>query len=249
MNEHKYCNIIHLSEVISTNSYAKDLLQEEKPAEGTAIVTDYQTAGKGQDPNTWESEAGKNILMSMIFYPDFLDVARQFSISMAVALGIMDFLADLLPGKKLFVKWPNDIYVDKEKIGGILINNEIMGNSFEHVIAGIGININQNTFSKEIPNPVSLSSLTGKQYSLKDVTLRLCDCVMGRYEQLKEATFDHIRAEYHKNLLGMGAWREYSWQNEKITAKITGVNEFGKLCLETDGAMIECDLKEIVYLF
>jgi BirA family biotin operon repressor/biotin-[acetyl-CoA-carboxylase] ligase len=247
---HKYnYNILHHRELNSTNDYAKELLQHGRLPEGTVIVADYQTAGKGQDKNTWESEAGKNILVTMIFYPDFLDVSAQFNISISVALGIIDFLSEMLPGKELTIKWPNDIYVGREKIGGILINNEIMGKRFEHVIAGIGINVNQPKFSKEIPNPVSLSKITGKTYPLHEITVRLCDCVRIRYDQLRQASFEQLRNEYHENLLGMGEWREYIYLEKPVTAKIKGVNGFGKLMLETEDGQIECDLKELVYLF
>jgi len=242
-------NIIHLQEITSTNSYAKKLLKEQRPPEGTLIVADHQTEGKGQDGNSWESEAGKNILMTLVLYPTFIEISSQFRISMAVALGIIDFLSEILPDQRVLIKWPNDIYVGKGKIGGILINNEIMGDHFEHVIAGIGLNVNQLAFSSDIPNPVSLKTITGKQYSLKDVTLRLYDCVMERYEELKQESFNKIETDYLKCLLGLNEWREYIYQGKTITARITGVNEFGRLILETDGAVIECDIKEIAYLF
>ena len=242
-------NIIHLQEVPSTNSYAKKLLSGERPTEGTVIVADHQTSGKGQDGNSWESEAGKNILMTLILYPSFIEISSQFRISMAVALGIIGFLKEILPDQQVLIKWPNDIYVGKGKIGGILINNEIMGDHFEHVIAGVGLNVNQLAFSSNIPNPVSLKTISGQEYSLKDMTLRLCDCVMERYEQLKQESFSRIETDYLKYLLGLNEWREYIYQGKTITARITGVNEFGRLILETDGAVIECDMKEIVYLF
>ena len=79
--------------------------------------------------------------------------------------------------------------------------------------------------------------------------MRLCDCVMKRYEQLKQESFSRIETDYLKCLLGLNEWREYIYQGKTITARITGVNEFGRLILETDGAVIECDIKEIVYLF
>ena len=243
------CNIIHFSEINSTNSYARDLLLQERPPEGTVITTDYQSTGKGQDKNSWESEAGMNILVTIILYPDFLEVGRQFSLSMSVALGIVDFLEELLPGREISIKWPNDIYVGREKIGGILINNEIMGEKFEHVIAGVGVNLNQESFSKAIINPVSIKNLTGKHYSVKEETLRLCDRLMGRYRQLRSQELEQITSDYHDLLLGMGEWREYVYKGKTITARNTGVNEYGKLLLENKDGMIECDLKELVYIF
>jgi len=244
----KNCNIIHLSETSSTNEYAKALLQKEKPAEGTLIIADHQSLGKGLDSNTWESEAGKNILMSMIFYPDFLKVEKQFIISMAIALGIVDFLKSLDTGNSFSIKWPNDIYSGKQKIGGILISNEILGEKFEHVIVGMGININQEKFSETLSNPGSLSLLTGEEFNLPELVEKLRDSVTARYEQLRDNDFDPIRDEYHKNLLGLDEWRKFTYKGKQIRGKITGISEFGHLKLETEGNLIECDLKEIAFM-
>jgi BirA family biotin operon repressor/biotin-[acetyl-CoA-carboxylase] ligase len=245
----KDCNIIHLPEVTSTNAYARELLRTGKPPEGTVVAAGFQTAGRGQDGNAWESEAGQNILMTMILYPEFLDVSKQFILSMTMALGIVDFLKDYLPDDILFIKWPNDIYAGDSKIGGILINNEIMGQSFDHVIAGIGINVNQLVFGGHIPNPVSLGLMTGKTYPVMELTTALTHCLHDRYEQLRRGEYRQIEAEYYGYLLGMDEWREYTYGGSVIMAMITGVDDFGKLMLETEGGMLSCDLKEIVYRF
>ena len=241
--------ILKLKECSSTNEFAKELLKNEQPVEGTVIQAAYQTAGKGQDSNSWESGAGENILMTMILYPDFLEISRQFKLSMVVALGISDFLKSFLPDHMIRIKWPNDIYIGDKKIAGILINNEVMGTQFKHVIAGIGINVNQTYFSREIPNPVSLKLLTGKTNDVDKLALQLSENLLARYEHLRREEEQIIIHDYHSLLLGMGEWREYVYGAKNIRAKITGVNEFGRLMLETDGDVIECDLKEIAYLF
>lgn len=248
MTIHK-AHIIHFHELDSTNAYAKKLLEEEHPLEGTIISTDFQTSGKGQESNAWESESGKNILMTMILYPQFVNVADQFSLSMVIALGIIDFLKPLLPDIPLHIKWPNDIYANNKKIGGILINNEVMGEEFVHVIAGIGINLNQTVFPHDIPNPTSLSLLRGKEYSVRKETLRLCDSVMGRYHQLRAYESALISSHYHERLLGRDEWRKYVYLGKNIDARIIGVNEYGNLILETDNGKIVCDLKEIRFKF
>jgi len=244
----KNCNYIHLSEVSSTNDYMKEILKSKNLEEGAVVIADYQSSGKGLDINVWESEAGKNILMSMLFYPNFLRVEKQFIISMAIALGILDFLRSLQTELPFSIKWPNDIYSGKHKIGGILISNEILGEKFEHVIVGMGININQEKFSKSIPNPSSLTLLTGKDFDLSEVSKRLTDSVKARYHQLRENDFDQIRDEYHKNLLGKNEWRTYAYKGQEIRGRIIGVSEFGHLMLESDGQQLECDLKEIKFV-
>ncbi|MEE4256695.1 MAG: biotin--[acetyl-CoA-carboxylase] ligase [Bacteroidales bacterium] len=241
-------HIIHLSEVNSTNDYMKELVKHGHLAEGTMVRADHQTAGKGVDLNTWESEAGKNILLSLILFPDFIPAEKQFSISMAIALGITDFLADQLPNENILVKWPNDVYAGGKKIAGILIANEILGMKIEHVIVGIGLNVNQETFSKNIPNPASMTNLSGNFFDLEKMTFKLRDCVIMRYEQLRTGLSDLIRRDYYSRLLGLNENRKFHYKGNEIDAVITGVDEFGRLQLETDSGKIVCDLKEISFI-
>jgi len=241
----KNCNIIHVSEVSSTNDYMKKLVKHGHLAEGTMVRADHQTTGKGVDANTWESEAGKNILLSLILFPDFIPAEKQFSISMVIALGISDFLMDQLADKNIQIKWPNDIYANGKKIAGILIANEILGMKIKHVVAGIGLNVNQAYFSNDIPNPTSMVLQSGQEFNLEAETLKLRDCVIGRYEQLRSGLFDLIKQDYYSRLLGMNESRFYAYKGKKIEATITGVDEFGRLQLNTDRGEIVCDLKEI----
>jgi BirA family biotin operon repressor/biotin-[acetyl-CoA-carboxylase] ligase len=247
--DEKDFHIIHLDEIPSTNDYVKDLFKCFMLVESAAVVADFQTSGKGQDGNGWESERGKNVLMSIVYYPDFLEVARQFFFSMTVSLGIIDCLKKVLPEHEIFIKWPNDIYVGDEKIGGILIYNEIMGDHYEYAVAGIGINVNQKSFSKDIPNPISLASLTGKEHEIPELVRQLISCLDDRYEQLRRLDLEKIRSEYYSNLLGFEEERQYEHKGQIIEASISGVNDFGHLQLESGSGKIECDLKEIVYLF
>ena len=122
-----------------------DLLKKKKLLKGTIVYTNYQSAGQGQSGNKWESEDGKNLLISIVLFPSFIKPADQFHISMTISLGICDFLKRYIPGCS--IKWPNDIYVNNDKIAGILIENFILGNKIENTIAGIGLNINQDKFS------------------------------------------------------------------------------------------------------
>jgi BirA family biotin operon repressor/biotin-[acetyl-CoA-carboxylase] ligase len=248
MDNIKNINIIHLTETPSTNSYAKKLLAKERPPDGTVIYTDYQTAGKGHDNNCWESHKGENLLLSMILYPNFLDISKQFNLSMAIALGITDLLKENIPEEQLYIKWPNDIYVGNEKISGILINNEIMGEHFEHVIVGIGINVNQTAFSKNIPNPTSMKKLSGNTFSPQELISSLSHKLFTRMDELKSDE-ERTIIDYHASLLGLNEWRYFIYEDKKIKAMITGVNEFGNLMLDTESRSFVCDLKEIAYLF
>ena len=247
MTYHK-TNIIYKPEVSSTNDYVREMLQKERPEEYTTILAGYQTKGKGQSQNSWESNADENILMTMVIFPHWVEITRQFSLSMAVALGIKDFLQEIIPGQPILIKWPNDIYVCERKIAGILINNEIMGSTFDNVLAGVGLNVNQTVFSKDIPNPVSLKMITGNTEDPVSLAKELTAKIIDRIEKLK-ADKGCIIDDYHKNLLGIGAWRNYIHLGKNIRAKITGVNQYGHLALDTEEGKITCDFKEIEFLF
>lgn len=242
-------SIIRLSETESTNSYAIRLLSQQHPEEGTVILTGNQTKGKGLDKNSWESEKGKNLTFSLILYPEFL-ADRQFILNKAISLGIYDFLSAHLPGQKVTIKWPNDIYVGDKKACGILIQNSVIGNRFDYVVVGIGLNVNQTQFLSDAPNPVSMKAASGKEYDLDSLLEKLLDSVLKRYAQVKPETSSTIETDYHKSLYRAMEWHTYLVKNAEITARITGTNEFGQLMLETEtGEVLVCDLKEVKFVF
>ena len=152
----------YLKEVDSTNRYLRRLLLEETLSEGSLVVTDFQQAGRGQVGNVWESEDGKNLLFSLLIYPHFLPVNRQFLISQIVSLSVKEVLELYIEGVQ--IKWPNDIYWKDRKICGILIEHDLMGEWLSQSIIGVGINVNQKEFRSDAPNPVSLLQITGKTY-------------------------------------------------------------------------------------
>lgn len=156
--ENEQPRIIRLEETTSTNNYLRGLVGKESLPEGSIVVTEYQTAGRGQVGNTWESEPGKNLMFSIILYPDFLPANRQFLISQIAALSVKETLDAYVDG--ITVKWPNDIYWRDKKICGMLIENDLTGHSLYCSVIGIGININQREFLSDALNPVSLVQIT-----------------------------------------------------------------------------------------
>ena len=129
----------------STNQYAQELLSKSKPVEGTVISAQNQHAGRGQIGSSWEAAPGQNLTLSIILYPQFLAIQHQFQLNQSISLGVRDFIAKYVQ-KPVKIKWPNDIYVNEKKIGGILIQNTLSGSSIQSTIAGIGINVNQKHF-------------------------------------------------------------------------------------------------------
>lgn len=243
-------NIIELDETTSTNRFTSELLGKDKLPDGTVIMACYQNCGKGAGDNKWESEVGKNLTISIVLYPIFLPLERQFMLNKMVSLGVYDMICKLVNNPlKVKIKWPNDIYVENKKISGILIENAIIGNTFQHSIFGIGININQEVFYSNAANPVSLKNITGKEFDLKHCLKLLCACIEERYEILRSDGSDLLDDDYISALYRKGESALYVYKNEMISAIIIGISVEGMLILETmDKKIIECDFKEIVYI-
>jgi BirA family biotin operon repressor/biotin-[acetyl-CoA-carboxylase] ligase len=239
-------SLIFRENLPSTNSYTGQLLRDEPLPEGTIVYTNYQSEGRGQPGNKWESEDGKNLLISILIFPSMINPVNQFIISMAISLGICDFLSREIPC--CTIKWPNDIYVNNDKIAGILIENSIMGNNIEYSIAGIGLNVNQDKFLSNAPNPVSMKLLTGKEFDLAKCLSQLATDLDKRYKQVVSENYDLIRNEYVVKLYRRNEWINFRDQEGIFSGRILSVAESGKLQVEKkSGLRGEYYFKEIEF--
>jgi BirA family transcriptional regulator, biotin operon repressor / biotin---[acetyl-CoA-carboxylase] ligase len=231
----------------STNIKAASLLKDSNPGEGAIIYTNFQSSGKGQGNNKWESEDGKNLLMSIIIYPSDIKVSDQFLISMIVSLGICDFLKRYL--SLYSIKWPNDIYVNNDKIAGILIENAILGEKIKHSVIGIGLNINQKKFTGNAPNPVSLSILNKTEYELLTCLKELAYNIDKRYKLLLHGHIDNILAEYNNNLYRINQWCFFEDSTGKFKGRIISIGSDGILRIEKEnGTFKNFYFKEIEFI-
>ncbi|MEZ5103867.1 MAG: biotin--[acetyl-CoA-carboxylase] ligase [Draconibacterium sp.] len=239
-------NIV-LNEIESTNNYANQLILSNAADDGTVVLAQYQTKGRGNAGNQWESEYGKNLLMSMVLFPRFLDAAKQFMISKAVSLAMVDFLKQ--ETNFVTIKWPNDIYVEDRKIAGILIENSVMGHKLFSTVIGIGLNLNQEFFFSDAPNPVSLTQLTGKEYNINAVAERLVNLILEWYKKLETNNFTEINENYFSNLYRNEGWWKFSKQGEIFEARIIAIGEFGHLILEDlNGKVHQFGFKEVEFI-
>jgi BirA family biotin operon repressor/biotin-[acetyl-CoA-carboxylase] ligase len=240
-------DILYFDSLTSTNAVASQMLLEKKPEEGTVIRAGFQTAGKGQKGKSWESGKNENLLFSVILYPSSLRPDEQFLLSMAISLGISDFLENHIPRPD--IKWPNDIYAGDKKIAGILIENSIMDGMIEYSVAGIGININQKRFSSGIRGAVSLGIITGREYDTDLCLLQLLSFLDIRYKQLLYGDREAIRNDYFSNLYRAGEWHSYSSEGVVFRGAIRGVSSSGILTVEKEGnEFCGFSFKEIQYL-
>jgi len=240
-------SIVHrIHETDSTNNYAANQLLTKRLPEGVVFIADSQIVGRGQASSSWESEPNKNLTFSILLYPDFLAISRQFELSKAISLGVADFLNDQT--QRVSIKWPNDIYLENRKVAGILIENSIRINKISSSIIGIGLNINQQMFLSDAPNPVSLSQMTGKTYNLNESLSDLCLKINIRYSQLFNGEFNRIDQDYTQMLFRRGTWSLYSDENGDFEGKILGVDSIGRLRIETkSGKINNYQFKEVSF--
>jgi BirA family biotin operon repressor/biotin-[acetyl-CoA-carboxylase] ligase len=232
--------IIHIDETDSTNQWLKDYYSKEpgRKGESVAVVADYQTAGRGCGTNRWESERGKNLLFSLMIHPEDLPANKQFQISMAISLAIVDALGQLIGD--LSIKWPNDIYWRNGKLAGILIENTLKGNLIKDSIIGVGLNVNQREFHSDAPNPVSLWQITGQETDRE----QLLKDILNRQDfrvDLKEC--------YMKLLYRRKGFHPYTDKDGVFMAEIAGVEDDGHLLLiDEDGKERRYAFKEVTFI-
>lgn len=239
--------ILFFDTLSSTNTKAAMLIRDEEPPEGTVVYADFQTSGKGQTGSTWESEKGKNILISIILYPESLAPEDQFIISMTISLAIADLIDKYSPGCR--IKWPNDIILNDKKIAGILIENSISGSVIKSSVAGIGLNVNQADFPENLPNPGSLKQITGVVFDIELLLKELLLALDKRYKTMLYGDREIIRQEYVSKLYRLNELRRYGSAGSVFEGRITNISDEGLLIIETsEGRLMTFAFKEIDYL-
>ena len=245
--ENQPFKIIQLEEINSTSSYLRMMCESEKLEEFTTIVAKHQSAGRGQRGNSWESEAGKNLLFSFVLHPLFLQARNQFLLSQIVSLAIKEELDTY--ATDFSIKWPNDIYWNEKKICGILIENDLYGENIGQSIAGIGINLNQSTFISNAPNPVSLNQITGEEYEIPEILNNILIRVREYYKMLKENDISTINDHYKNSIFRKEGFHRYMDTNGEFIAEITDIETDGKLILnDENGDMRSYAFKEVQFL-
>lgn len=235
---------IEVAETTSTNTYLKDLISDDDIVEGTIVLSHNQTQGKGQQGNSWESEAGKNLTFSLFLKPE-MHASHMFVISKLISVAIINSLKKL--NIEARIKWPNDIYFHDKKLGGILIENQLLGSQISYSIVGIGINVNQEKFISDAPNPVSLKNITAINYSLGDVL----DGFLSEFERLYDSgtSLYDIEDTYWNNLYRNSGLFEFRADNERFNAVIKKVENDGQLLLEKDnGETVGFYFKEVEFV-
>jgi BirA family transcriptional regulator, biotin operon repressor / biotin---[acetyl-CoA-carboxylase] ligase len=231
----------------STNDLALEIIQNSENFHGTVILADYQTQGRGQKGNAWESESGQNLIFSVALDTSFLKIENQFYLSMAMSLAMCNTLREL-GFFNTKIKWPNDIFLDEKKIGGMLIENKIRGVYLRASVLGIGINVLQEKFNSKIASSLILNDLNSK-ISLPILAEKLCEHIEQQFEKLKKGEFEYIHLQYLKIIYKLGKKQIFEKNTEQFTAKIQSIDRDGRLVLKIGNGVQKFEIKEVKYVF
>ncbi len=226
-------NIILIDKTDSTNELAKEFLKRKEYSLPFIVQSLFQTKGKGQYDKSWESNAKENLLMSLVIKAPPIDIEKQFDISKAVAVAILKVLSNYTE-QKVSIKWPNDIYVNDNKISGVLIENTIVGKKIDVCVVGIGLNINQTQFSSNIPNPVSLKQLAEKSFNISRIRDELVEEINNQIKDIQQVGLFYLQNLYKKDFLS----RFVDNKEKEFFGVILGVNEVGLLKVRLENKIV-----------
>jgi BirA family transcriptional regulator, biotin operon repressor / biotin---[acetyl-CoA-carboxylase] ligase len=240
-------NIVYLPTCHSTNDIAAEIIQNNGITDGTVIYTDYQTAGKGQRGNSWESNPNLNLTMSLILDCKFLPLKNHFFLSKIAALAVAQAIESLLK-QPIKIKWPNDLYLNEKKIGGILIESSIQGKKIQYSIIGFGVNVNQTSF--ENPRATSIGANNSHRIiKIPYLAEKICEEFERLFLALRNESKENLKTMYLDKLFGMNELREFKDKTGTFFGKITGINPEGLLKINCGNLEKYYDIKEIEYLF
>ena len=247
MNTKEVRDFIYIPETDSTNNALKLMSENEYLPSGSIVYTDFQTAGRGQRGNSWESEANKNLLFSILLCNTDVPANISFVISEMMSLCVKYTLEKYI--SDITVKWPNDIYHKDKKIAGILIENTILQGKVSQSIAGIGINVNQVKFLSNAPNPVSMTQITNKTYNITTIIQDFHEIFTDQSKLISSKCFDLIHNEYLKHIYRKNVLHKYRDETGVFEAVIHDIEPAGCLVIKRiDGTFSRYAFKEISFL-
>jgi BirA family biotin operon repressor/biotin-[acetyl-CoA-carboxylase] ligase len=242
-------NLVSLKSIDSTNKYAQFLLEQGLAADGTVVLALEQTAGKGQRGKVWVSDSGDGIYASFVFVPPFSEASNQFILNKAIAVGVADYI-QRLTDEDISVKWPNDIMANGKKVAGLLIENSLRGNKILAVIAGVGVNLNQNSFEGNFETPpISIRMLTKKQYNPETEINSLNECVRNQFDIFIKGDYLEIDAAYQKLLYKRNHPAAFIRGDGVFTGTLETVDNEGFALINEDGNIIRSNHPETRFYF
>lgn len=237
--------LVEVDVVDSTNNYAMRCISEGLADHGWAVRANYQTAGRGQWGNSWESAKSDNILCSLVLYMESTDLLRQFVLNTTFCSALVEALRELPGLETLYIKWPNDLYWQGKKLGGILIENQIRGSHWGHAILGWGINVNQTHFHG-MDKACSIRTITNQSYEVSALTRRVLNKIQKPLEAFIEGDMSGL-LHYNKLLGRRNEMVQFYWNEQLCSGVIQGVEADGQIAITIDGVLHFFKHKEITW--
>lgn len=244
--------LIKLDAIDSTNDFLKSLSSQDELENFMVVTAENQTKGKGQMGAKWESELGKNLIMSVLVKDFVFDYEQVFNLSIVVSLSVLEVLKELnIP--ELSIKWPNDIMSYNKKIGGILIENTLKSDGRIVSVVGLGLNVNQTNYD-ELPNASSLAVISGNTFDKESLVVLIVEKMKQKID-LWQSSASFFWDDYFNFLFRKGIPMPFKDLNPKTSGHnfmgiIQGVSSVGKLqVLLEDDSVSEFDIKEIQMLY
>jgi BirA family biotin operon repressor/biotin-[acetyl-CoA-carboxylase] ligase len=243
--------IILVDSVDSTNNYLRELPDDD--IDMTVVSAAFQTAGRGQGANKWESNRGENLLFSIRIHPTMMRIDQQFLLSEAGALALLEVLRSLpeaaeLP-ERFTLKWPNDIYYGNNKLSGTLIETTVTSRGMQSCIFGVGLNVNQDSFESDAPNPISLKQIFGREFDRKSILNNVIASFEKYYTMIIDGRYAEIAAMYQQNLFHGDGFHTYRNRGGEFKGSIVEVEDNGLLVLrDREGKIHEFAFKEIEFV-
>ena len=236
-------HIIRLESVDSTNNYATAAIKSGEASHGSLIYANFQEKGKGQRLNSWESEKGKNLLLSYVLTPNKLPSEKSFELNFICSLAVKDFVSHLAIGHTVNIKWPNDIMLNGKKVAGVLIENALQSGKLKFSILGIGLNMNQKEFS--YPSATSILKETKNVTDLELAISLLSSYLEKWYLKLEAGKLNDLILEYNSFLWKKNVLISAVFKGESTKLKLLNVDRFGLVQLEKDGEFYKADFSEL----
>jgi len=239
-------HMIYEAVCASTNSLAARCLDQMDIPAGTVVITDHQYQGRGQRGHVWYSEPNKNLTFSVILYPTFLATQQSFSLNIITTLAIQHVLALYIPNG-LSIKWPNDIYYQDKKLGGILIENMLEKRKLKTSTIGIGLNVNQVCFT--LPTSTSLSLVCQRTFSLQELLTQILVRLESNYLQLRAQDSAGLQAAYLKNMYWIHEIHTFRDTTGTFQGSINGIDATGRLMVaQADGTLKHYNTQEVRFI-
>lgn len=239
---------IYLASVASTNDFLIKYSAKNNPSHNICVYSFNQVGGKGQFGRKWFSDRDKNISLSYLLHFSKLPAKDHFVLNKSISLAFLDFFKNHTESSHLKIKWPNDIYYNNKKIGGLLVQNQIKGQLISQSIIGLGFNINQKKFPKTLKCATSLLLETGQQINITRISYSLSSYFPARLMYYLNNTVARD-SSYQEQLYGLGQPLSFKDNNgELFTGTIEGVEETGRLIIKQNGERRHFNHGEIHFL-